>query len=76
MGYGLAQFGQAQVVRIEGLPVLQRSDRSIADERGGDLITFTKPELEHIAAPHAGIGNLTDHGFFKVQNGLSHGSLT
>jgi hypothetical protein len=53
-------------VRIKSLALLQRSGRRIADKRRRDLITLAKPELEHISAPHAGIGHLADHGFFKV----------
>ena len=62
----LAQFGQAQVMRIEGFAALQGINCRLADEVWCDLIAFPEPEGQHIAATHAGIGDFPDSGLFKV----------
>ena len=61
-----AQFRQSEVVRIERFAITQRSGSGIADDSGRDLVAFAKPELEHVGAPEASIGDLANHGFFEV----------
>ena len=70
----VAQLGQAQVVGVEGFALLQRFDRRLADEVRRDLVAFAEPERQHVAAPHAGIGDFADLGFFEVLDGVAHGA--
>jgi hypothetical protein len=72
VGYRLAQFRQAQVVRIEGFALLQRLDGGLADELGRDFVAFAEPEGQHVVASHAGIGDFADFRFFEVLDGLAH----
>ncbi len=60
VGQSFAQLRQAEVVRVEGLALLQRFDRGLADELGRDFVAFAEPEGQHIAAPHAGIRDFAD----------------
>ncbi|MEY4026552.1 MAG: hypothetical protein RLZZ329_272 [Pseudomonadota bacterium] len=72
IGHGLAQLGQAQVVRIKGLALLHRFNGRLAHDIGRDLIGFAKPESQHIGPAHAGVGHFTDAGLFKVHDRLAH----
>ena len=58
---------------VEHLAVLQRLSCRVADERRRDLIAFPKPKLQHVAATQPSIGDLADHGFFKIDDRLAHG---
>jgi hypothetical protein len=75
VGHRIAQFGQAEIVGIEGLALLQRFDRGLADEVGRDFVAFAEPEGQHVAASHAGVGDFADLGFFEVDEGLAHGAI-
>ena len=59
-GDRLAQLGQAEVVRIEGLALGDRARRGIADELRRRLVALAEPEREHVAAPEGRIGDLAD----------------
>jgi hypothetical protein len=70
------QFRQAQVVRGRTLACCRGRGGGVADERRRDLVAFTKPELSARAvAPHARVGDLADHGFFKLMTAARMGSL-
>ena len=68
----LAQLGQAAVLRVKGFATLQRLDGRVANHIGRDLITLTKPEGQHIFAPHAGVGDLADLGCFELGDDWAH----
>ncbi|MNV35242.1 hypothetical protein D3C71_1266830 [compost metagenome] len=68
----VAQFGQAQVVGIKGLALLQRRNGRVADEIGRHLVALAKPELQHIAAPQAFVGHFADARLFEALDYFSH----
>ena len=72
MRHSLAQFGQAQVVRIKGLAHLQGGDGGLSNRLGRDLVAFAKPESQQIGSPQTGIGNLPDAGLREIKDGLAH----
>jgi hypothetical protein len=72
IGHGLAQLGQAQVVRIKGLAFLQRIDGRLAHDVGRDLVGLAKPKGQHIGAAHARVGHFADAGLFQIHDGLAH----
>ncbi len=71
-GNGFTEFRQPEVVSVKGLAFAERARSRLADKGRRDLIALAKPELEHIAAPHAGIGDLADQGLFEIEDNLSH----
>ncbi len=69
----LAQGRHAQVVGVKRFAPRQRLHRRLADEARRGLVALAEPKRQHIAAAQTGIGNLTDFGFFKLQDGVAHG---
>ncbi|MNW23285.1 hypothetical protein D3C71_2252900 [compost metagenome] len=53
-------------MRVKSLSAQQRLNGCFAHDIGGALVTFAIPEGLHITAPHAGIGDFTDAGFFEI----------
>ena len=57
---GLAQLGQTEVLRVEGLAALDRFDRRVAHEARRRLVALAEPECKHVVSPHAGVGDFAN----------------
>src|SRR5438093_4221605 len=71
-GDRVAQLGQTEVVRIEGLASRQRLGGRLANRGGRDLVALAEPEGEHIVAADAGIGDFANLRSRKVGDHGSH----
>ena len=72
-GDRVAQLGQAEVVRVEGLALGERAHRRIADELRRRLVALAEPEGEHVAAAQRGVGDLADLRSGQFVDERSHG---
>ena len=72
-GERLAQLGEAEVVRIEGLAFGDRARRRVADELRRRFVALAEPEREHVAAAHRRVRDLANLRCGQLVDERSHG---
>ena len=67
-GDGAAQLRVAEVVRIEGVGRGERGAGGFAYRQRRRAVGFAEPELEHIGAAHARVGDFADLGRIQIEH--------
>ena len=71
-GDGHAQFGQAEVVGIEGFARVDRTLGGFSDGQRRDLVALAEPEGQHVVAAESGIRDFADLRSRQLLDHLAH----